>query len=239
MQRIATLFDRSDSSSPALAAAYPTSLSAARGEEQVYHPGLFETDTATAVVARGGAGNPVRLKFEGTNDQPDATLIGARDAMVQVVAAARGQSIQLVQARGTSVGTSHSTAASGLTTVTLGTNARGEPAVTANDLATYAAASMVGLFTIAAVGVGTGLMGAMVQSIAVAPAPVWVPIQSTRQDTGVAAAEHVLDPGLGASGNYGFQVQTVGWRALRALARSEGGAPGTGDSIAVRMDVLG
>lgn len=239
MQRIAYLFKRSKTSSPALAATYPTSLSAALGEEQVYHPGLFETDTAVVKASRGAAGQPLRLKFQGTSDQPDATLLGARDAQVQVVAAGAGQSLRLVQGTGISTATSHTTT-SGRTTVTMGTDGRGEPAVTAAGLALYAAANLIGVFTIDAVGSGTGIMGeTAIGDVPVAPAPSWVDILSTRQDTGATAAEHLVDAGLGASLSLGFQVQTVGWRAIRALAKSDGGAPGDDDACSIQMDLVG
>jgi hypothetical protein len=237
MQRTATLFNRTGASStPLVNGTYPSSLVAALGEEQVYHPGLYETYPAAAAVARAAGGNPVKLKFQGTADFPDALLIGDSTARISLVASSSGKSFQLTQATGASVSTSHSTA-SGLTTIALGTDALGRGNVTPAALVAYIAANLSATFTGTAIATG-GVMGAMDRAVAVPISPRWIDLESTRQDTSTTAFEHTLDPGAGGSATYGFRVKSQGWRAVRAIACSSG-APDTADSIAVTMGLPG
>lgn len=237
MQRTATLFSRTGASSTALVnGTYPTSLVAALGEEQVYHPGLYETYPAAAAVARAAGGNPVKLKFQGTADMPDALLLGDSFGRISLVASSAGKSIQTAQATGASVSTSHSTTG-GLTTITLGTDATGKGNVTATALAAYITANLSATFT-PTVLVGAGLMGAMDRAASVPTVPSWIDIESTRQDTSTTAFEHTLDAGAGNSALYGFRVKSHGWRAIRAVACSAG-APDPADSIAVTMGLPG
>lgn len=237
MLRTATLFNRSYASSTALANnAYPTSLVAALGEEQVYHPGLHSTYPAQAKVARGGAGNTAKLKFQGTADMPDGLLLGDSFGRISLIALSSGQSIQLAQASGASVSTSSGTSG-GLTTITLGTDATGKGNVTATDLAAYIVANLSATFT-PTVLVGGGLMGAMDRAAAVPEAPRWVDIESTRQDTSTTAVEHTIDAGLGGTVNIGFMVKSKAWRSIRCVACGSA-APASGDSVLVTMGLPG
>lgn len=237
--RTATLFNRSYSSSPALAnAGYPTALSAALSEEQVYHPGLYDLYPATAKIARGGAGVTSKLKFQGTTDMPDPLLLGDSFGRISLIAIDSGQSVQLAQATGASVSTTASAPdAAGLTTITLGTDARGRGNVTAQALSDYIAANLPAIFT-SVVVVGGGIMGAMTRAAAVPQAPRWVDIPSIREDTATEGVEHTVDAGLGGTSTIGFQVKTKGFRAIRCIATGTA-APASGDSVLVQMGLPG
>lgn len=239
IQRKVTLFNRSGASTPALAnnSFAGIVLSAALGEEQVY-PGGFDTCPATARVNRHAAGNPSKVKFQGTSDPPDALLLsGADGARVSLVAIDAGQSIQLAQASGTSIATSSATS-SGLTTITMGTNALGHPSVSAQGLADWISANLPAVFTPTVVAGGSGLMGPMAMAAAVPQAPRWVDIESTLELTVTPAAEHTLDPGAGLTADFGFQVRTAGWRAVRCLGTCAA-APNAADAVLVTMSVPG
>lgn len=238
MQRTATLFARTGASSPVLGTnAYPTALSSALAEEQVYHPGLHDTYPATAQVARAAStGVTSKLKFQGTTDQPDALLIGDSFGRISLIAIDAGKSVQLAQATGASVSTSNAVSG-GLTTITLGTDARGRGNVTAQTLYDYITANLSGTFTPTVI-VGGGLMGAMDRAAAVPQAPKWVDIPSIREDIATEAVEHTVDATLGLTVNVGFQVKTGGWRAIRALATATA-APASGDAVTITMGLPG
>lgn len=235
--RTATLFNRSYTSSPALANnSHPTSLSAALGEEQVYHPGLYDLYPATAKVARGGAGVTSKLKFQGTTDMPDALLLGDSNGRISLIAIDSGQSIQTAQATGASVSTSSATSG-GLTTITLGTDATGKGNVTAQALSDYIAASLPAIFTPTVI-VSGGIIGAMTRAAAVPQAPRWVDIPSIREDTATEGVEHTVDAGLGGTATLGFQVKAKGFRGIRCVATGSA-APAAGDSVLVQMGLPG
>ncbi len=240
MMRLATLFSRSQASSPALGNnSYPTALSAALGEEQVYFPGLAEWYPALAKIARGGAGNTVKLKFQGTNDPADPLLIGAGNAQISLYAVAPGLSIRLEQATGVSVATSNASSG-GQRLITLASDADRRPADTAASLHTFIATNL-GADFVSAVGAGggAGIMGATsIGALAVPELPRWLDIESTREDTGTTAAEHTVDAGLAGALQIAFQVRTGGWRAVRCLA-SGTAAPGVGDLALITMSLPG
>jgi hypothetical protein len=237
MQRIATLFNRTGASSPALGNnTYPSALSSSLSEEQVYHPGLYESYPATVNVTRHAAGVTSKLKFQGTGDAPDPLLLGDSFGRISLIALSAGQSIQLAQATGYSVATTHATA-SGLTTLTMGTDALGKPSETATSLAAYLVANLAGTFTPVVI-VGAGLMGAMTRAASVPEAPRWVDIESTRESTSTTAAEHTVDPGAGLSVTLSFRVKTAGMRAIRCIATGTG-APNAADAVLVTMGLPG
>lgn len=237
MLRNATLFNRTGGSSPALGNnTYPSVLSSTLSEEQVYFPGLCETYPATVKVTRNAAGVTSKIKFQGTVDVPDPALIGDSFGRFSLIALASGQTFQLAQATGVSVATSHTTA-SGLTTVTLGTNALGQPSVTVTALVAYIVANLAATFTPVAI-VGTGLAGAMERAISVPEAPRWTDVESIREATSTTAAEHTIDPGAGASVSLAFRVKTAGYRAIRCIATGTG-APHASDAVLVTMGVPG
>lgn len=212
-----------------------TTSYATTGQEDVLRVGALSSWPFVASVTRDGAGNTVRLKLQGTVDQPDPLLLYAGNVVSGVrsglrLFAASRSTLRLAFAGNSIV---HSVAGSDVAiTFPRGTRL--------GALAAYIAANLSAVLPTAAVfGDALAELGETLRQAEEVPAePRWADLMTLRQDTAADQAEHTIDAGAGASTNVAFIARNIaGFQALRIVGRASA-APATADRLHVVTGVV-